>query len=82
VTGSALASFMIGFVSGAAVFWQLSKVSERFRRARRDFRAARKGMRTLAEMVVSRGWQAIKVWTLAAAIVGAAVAAWLGARAS
>jgi hypothetical protein len=54
VTGQAFTAFMIGFVLGAVVFWQLSKVSERFRRARRDFREARKGLRTLAEMVLSR----------------------------
>jgi hypothetical protein len=80
VSGGDLSAFMVGFVAGAVVFWQLSKVSERFRRARRDFRAARNGMRTLAEMVVSRGWQAVKLWLLVTAVLAVAVASWLGSR--
>jgi hypothetical protein len=80
VSGGDLSGFLIGFVSGAVVFWQLSRVSERFRRARRDLRAARKGIRTLIEMVISRGWQAVKLWLLVTAVLGVVVAAWLGSR--
>ena len=80
MTGAGLSAFMVGFLSGAAVFWQMSKVVERFRRARRDFRAARKGMRTLAEMVAGRGWEAIKLVVLAVVIVSVAVGAWMGSR--
>lgn len=80
MSGNQLSAFMVGFAVGALVSWQLSAVSERFRRARRDFRAARNGMRTLAEMVVSRGWQALKLWLLIAIIVAVVVAGWLGGR--
>lgn len=76
MTGSGLSAFVVGFVAGAAVFWRMSKVVERFRRARRDFRTARAGIRTLAEMVVSRGWEAVKLGLLAAAILVVVSAAW------
>lgn len=80
MTGDSASAFVIGFVVGALVFWQLSKVSERFRRARRDFRAARNGMRTLMEMVISRGWQAVKLWLLVVAVLVVVIASWLGHR--
>lgn len=80
MTGGGLSAFMVGFAAGGVVFWQLSRVSERFRRARRDFKAARNGIRTLAEMVVSRAWQAVKLWAVAAVVVGVVFAAWLGNR--
>ena len=80
VTGAGLSTFLVGMVVGAVVAWQLSAVSERFRRARRDFRMARSGMRTLAEMVVSRGWQAVKLWMLLAVIVAVVIAGWAGGR--
>lgn len=80
MTGGGLSVFLVGMAVGAVVAWQLSAVSERFRRARRDFRMARSGIRTLAEMVVSRFWQAVKLWLLVTAVLLVVVASWLGHR--
>lgn len=67
-----LAPFVVGFVAGGVVFWQVSKYLERFRRARHDFRRARAGIRTLIEMMFRRGFEALG-W----AVVGLAVVAFV-----
>lgn len=76
MTGLDFTAFVIGFGSGAVVFWQVSKVVERFRRARRDFRAAKRGMRTLVEMMLRGGWHAAKGSAVGAGIVAVAFFAW------
>jgi hypothetical protein len=81
VTAADLSQLLIGIAIGAAVAWRLSAVSERFRRARRDLRIARSGIRTLLEMVASRAWDAIKLWILVIVIVAVAIAAWAGGHA-
>jgi hypothetical protein len=78
VTGAGLSTFLLGMAVGGFVAWRLSAVSERFRRARGDLRMARSGIRTLFEMVASRAWEAIKLWTLIVVIVVVVVAAWVG----
>jgi hypothetical protein len=72
VNGSVLAPFLVGFVAGGVVFWQVSKYLERFRRARYDFRRARHGISTLVEMMFRRGVEAAG-W----ALIGLAVVAGL-----
>lgn len=68
--------FVAGFIVGGLVFWHVSVALERFRRARRDFRATRAGLRTLVEMMVSRAWQAVKGLALAAVVIAVVFALW------
>lgn len=67
-----LVTFTLGFIVGGFVAWQVSAVVERFRRARRDFRIARQGLRTLIEMMVERAEEAIG-WVIVGAITVGAV---------
>lgn len=76
MTGDRLSYFLVGFAVGAGVFWQVSKVVERFRRARRDYQATVAGLRTLVEMMFSRGWQAVKWSALGAAVVAIVIFGW------
>lgn len=68
--------FVGGFLAGAIVFWNVSLATERFRRARADFRATRRGLRTLAEMTFARGWQAIKGLFAAAGVLALVFLIW------
>lgn len=70
--------FVLGFIIGGFVFWNVSVAVERFRRARMDFNMTRRGLRTLVEMMWARGVQAVKGVLLAAAVVGAVVLVWYG----
>lgn len=54
----------------------MSIAVERFRRARLDFQATRRGLRTLMEMMVGRGWEAIKGVSTAVVVVGLVALFW------
>ncbi|GLW32289.1 hypothetical protein [Actinoplanes regularis] len=73
---ASLVTFTIGFLTGATVFWHVSLAVERFRRARRDFRAARLGIRTLIEMLAKRAEEAIGWTIIGVAAVGAVFMFW------
>jgi hypothetical protein len=68
--------FVTGFIFGAAVFWNVSLAVERFRRARADLRATRRGLRTLVEMMANRAWEATQGVLTAAGIVAVLVLLW------
>lgn len=76
MTGAGMTTFIAGFIAGAAVFWHVSLAVERFRRARRDFAATRQGLRTLVEMMVHRGVEAVRGVFVATLIVGAVFLWW------
>lgn len=63
-----VAGLLLGAAGGALVAWYVSRAVERFRRARRDFAAAKSGIGTLVEMMVRRGVAAVG-WTLAGVLV-------------
>jgi predicted membrane protein len=71
-------AFVFGFIVGGFVFWNVSAAVERFRRARWDFNATRRGLRTLIEMMWARGVQAVKGCLLAAGVIVAVVLVWRG----
>lgn len=66
--------FVVGFLAGGVTMFQVAKYLERFRRARRDFRAARHGLKTLVEMMFRRGLEAAKWASIGALVVGGVVA--------
>jgi hypothetical protein len=68
--------FVIGFAVGAYVFWHVSIAVERFRRARDDFRATRRGLRTLIEMMARRGWDAVKGVSTAIVLIALVALFW------
>lgn len=72
--GETLGALIVGLVLGALVTWHVGRASERFRRARHDLRVAQSGLRTLVEMVWSRGWEAVR-WAGVGALVVLAVIA-------
>lgn len=76
MNGAGMTVFVAGFIAGGAVFWNVSLALERFRRARHDFQATRRGLRTLVEMMFRRGWQAIQGLLLAAAVIGIVFLIW------
>lgn len=80
VTGAGMTVFVLGFAAGGFVFWHVSAALERFRRARSDFHATRRGLRTLMEMMVARAWQAVKGVMTAALIVAVVAAFWFYGR--
>jgi hypothetical protein len=80
MTGPSTTYFVLGFVVGGMVFWNVSVAVERFRRARSDFAMTRRGLRTLVEMMVNRGVQAVKGLLLAALTIVAVVAFWQSQR--
>jgi hypothetical protein len=71
-------AFVFGFVVGGFVFWYMSVAVERFRRARWDFNATRRGLRSLIEMMWARGVQAVKGCLVAAAVIVTVVLVWHG----
>jgi predicted membrane protein len=71
-------AFVFGFVVGGFVFWNVSAAVERFRRARWDFNATRRGLRSLIEMMWARGVQAVKGVLLAALVIVVVVLVWRG----
>lgn len=71
-------AFVLGFIVGGLVSWNASVAVERFRRARWDFNATRRGLRTLIEMMWARGVQAVKGVLLAAGVIAAVVVIWHG----
>lgn len=80
MTGGGMTVFVLGFAAGGFVFWNVSAALERFRRARSDFNATRRGLRTLLEMMASRAWQAVKGLMLAVLIVALVAALWVYSR--
>lgn len=77
MNGIDLTQFVLGFAVGGFVMWQMSKVVERFRRARSDFQAARAGVRTLIEMTFNRGVDAVRWLIIGLGAVGIVVVAWI-----
>jgi hypothetical protein len=77
MNGMDLTQFVLGFAVGGFVMWQMSKVVERFRRARRDFQAARSGVRTLIEMTFKRGADAMRWLVVGVGAVATVVIAWI-----
>lgn len=71
-------AFVLGFIVGGFVAWNTSVAIERFRRARWDFNATRRGLRSLIEMMWARGVQAVKGVLLAAGVIAAVVLVWHG----
>jgi hypothetical protein len=71
-------AFLLGFMAGGFVFWNVSVAVERFRRARLDFSMTRRGLRTLVKMMWARGVQAAKGCLLAAGVIAAVVLVWRG----
>lgn len=76
MNGAGMTTFIVGFVAGGVVFWHVSMAVERFRRARRDFAATRKGLRTLVEMMVHRGVEAVRGVLAAAFVIAILVLIW------
>lgn len=68
--------FILGMAVGGFVFWQMGTAVERFRRARYDFQATRRGLKTLVEMMVHRAWQTVKGVAVVALILGIVVVVW------
>jgi hypothetical protein len=71
-----MTTFIIGMVVGGFTFWHAGTAVERFRRARYDFTATRRGLRTLVEMMAHRAWQTVKHVTAAAAILVVVFLVW------
>jgi hypothetical protein len=69
-------AFVLGFIVGGMVSWNVSTAVERFRRARWDFNATRRGLSTLIEMMWARGVQAVKGCLLAAGVIVAVIVVW------
>lgn len=69
-------AFVLGFIVGGMVSWNVSTAVERFRRARWDFHATRRGLRSLIEMMWARGVQAVKGCLLAAGVIVAVIVVW------
>lgn len=74
--GATLTVFLIGMLIGALIGGNVAVATERFRRARADFRATRRGLRTLVEMMTNRFWEATKMVSLATIIATGAVGYW------
>lgn len=71
-------AFLIGGVAGAALTWSASHAHERWRRIRRDLRAAKKGVKTLRTMLRHNLAELVRVAAIVA-LVGVALA-WLVTR--
>jgi hypothetical protein len=63
-------------VVGCFTGWYAATEVERFRRARYDFNATRRGLRTLVEMMAHRAAQTVKHVAVAAVIVGVVFLIW------
>jgi hypothetical protein len=67
-------TFLAGFTLGMALSNRITVAAERFRRARHDWRTAKKGMKTLIQMMWRRASTAAG-WAVAGALTTAAVVA-------
>lgn len=71
-----MTAFVLGMIVGGFTAWHAGTAVERFRRARYDFQATRRGLRTLVEMMANRAVQTVKHVATAAAVVGIAFLIW------